>query len=82
MMSRLPPLTVYLAGDVDRENPWRAKVISECTDVPIVFYCPEETVKYSAQGLTQRHRFDRIFHSVDKHPGHWPHGIVKRVSET
>ena len=61
-----PPLTVYLAGDVSRENPWRRKVIDECTDVPIVFYCPEETVKYSAQGLTQRHRLDRIFHSIDK----------------
>lgn len=61
-----PRLTVYLAGDVDREAPWRRQVIDECTDVPITFYCPEETVKYSVQGLTQRHKFDQIFHSVDK----------------
>jgi len=58
-------LTCYLAGGIDRDNPWRQKVIESCKDFPIEFYIPDEKLLYTTQGMAQAHKHDDSFDVID-----------------
>ena len=58
-------LTCYLAGGIDRDNPWRQKVIESCKDFPVQFYVPDEKLLYTTQGLAQAHKRDDSFDIID-----------------
>ena len=60
-------IKIYLAGDVDRSNPWRGRVIDECKDLPIEWLCPKEEIVYSVQSMSKIHKKNKVFHSVDLH---------------
>lgn len=64
-------LKVYLAGAIDRDNPWRAKVIEECQDANIEFLCPIDDVLYSHQSLSKHHKSDKVFHIADELKVDW-----------
>jgi len=59
------PVVVYLAGAVDKE-PWRARLVSECKDLPIVFVSPIDNLSYSYQSLCSAHRAKEVFHLADQ----------------
>ena len=66
------PLTVYLAGDLDREQRWRIQVIQAFADrEDIEFLCPVDSIKYSHQSLSKHHIADRTFHVADKLKIQW-----------
>jgi len=58
-------ITVYLAGDIDRLNHWRARVIEECRDCPIDFLSPIDNVLYSHQSLATHHLSNKTFQIED-----------------
>jgi len=58
-------IITYLAGDIDRSNHWRARVIEECQDCPIDFLSPIDNVLYSHQSLAKHHLSNKTFQIED-----------------
>lgn len=54
-------LVLYLAGDISKLEPWRARVIEACDGLSITFYSPVESTTYTPQSLSSQHKKHRTF---------------------
>lgn len=77
----MKPLSVYLAGDVDKESKWRKQAMLKLRDAPIIIYSPKELVKYTNGSLGYHHERYRTFVIEDLMKVEWSDIVFAYMSK-